>query len=97
LATTHFSGEIAIRKGATIVIEAIFHSSDFNAGGAYRGPAVFAGVVTSPYMQTITTLSVGLEFTQQSGDISSNCIYYVTMRNDGAQDNAVALEAFYDG
>lgn len=97
MAHTYFNGTLAIRQGATLGFLAIFHSSDFNAGGEYRGPAVFAGLVTSPYRQTITMLTTGVEFTEQSGDLTSNCIYHVEMRNDGTQDNAVTIEAFYDG
>jgi hypothetical protein len=97
MAHTDFDGTLVIHQGETLEILAIFHSSDFGTGGEYRGPTVFSGGCTNPYHQLITTVSTGVEFTQQSGDLSSLCIYHIGMRNDGTQDNAVFLTGFYDG
>jgi len=97
LAITNFSGEVVIAQGATLELWAVFNGSDPSVGGTYNGPTVFAGTVTNPYGQTITTLNYGVEFIAQTSDLTSSCTYFVSLRNDGTQDNTVNLDGFYDG
>lgn len=97
MAFVNYNGTLVIRKSATVDVLVINNSSDFTAGGDYQGPTAFLGIVTSPHHQLITTVSTGIEFTQQQNDLQTLCIYHVALRNDGTRSNTIRLDGFYDG
>jgi hypothetical protein len=97
VALTYGSGTVGLKKGHTASFLLIFNSTDFTAGGDYMGPVAFAGVTTNRNGILITVLSNGLEFTQQTSSLTTNCVYHVTLQNNGNADAQIRLDSFYDG
>ena len=94
MATTDFGGIIAIAKGETISLLAVYHSSDFTNGGDYLGPSAFLGAPVESF-QVITTVETGVQLTVDNSDITRKAIYTVKLRNDGDRDNSFGLQSFH--
>ena len=82
--------------GQSIDLSTIFNSSDFNAGGDYLGPVVVAGIALNNPNQTLTPSTVGVEFKAQTSDLTTNCVYHYSIRNDGSDNVSFVIHFFND-
>jgi len=85
-----------LMPGQSIGLSTIFNSSDFNAGGDYMGPLVVAPAAVNSPNQTLTPSTVGVEWKAQSSDLTTNCVYHYSVRDDGSLSASFVLHFFND-
>jgi hypothetical protein len=93
---TYSSDVFTITPGGTANIWTIFNSSDPNAGGDFEGPIVVCAASTGNPNQTVTPSTAGVEWKDQSSDLTTNCVYHYSLRNDGSETVAASPIFFYD-
>jgi hypothetical protein len=86
----------SLAPGQSIGLFTVFNSSDFNAGGDYLGPMVIAAAAVSSPNQTLTPSTVGVEWKAQSSDLTTNCVYHYSVRNDGSDNASFTLHFFHN-
>ena len=85
MALDYSSDVFTITPGESFSLSTVFNSSDFNAGGDFQGPMAVCAATTGNPNQTVTPSTVGVEWKNQSGDLTTNCVYHYSLRNDGSE------------
>jgi hypothetical protein len=85
-----------LASGDSIGLQTIFNSSDYNAGGGYYGPIVVAAADVNSPNQTLTPSTVGIQWKAPSSDLTTNCVYQYSIRNDGSFPASFTLHFFHN-
>jgi len=95
--TLSYSSDVfTVSPGNSVGISTVFNSSDFNAGGDFQGPMAVCAASTGNPNQTITPSTVGVEWKNQSSDLTTNCVYHYSLTNDGSENVSMSPIFFYD-
>jgi hypothetical protein len=95
--TLLYSSDVfTVQAGNTINLSTILNSSDFNAGGDFDGPMVVCAASTGNPNQTVTPSTVGVEWKNQTSDLTTNCVFHYSLTNNGSETVSMSPIFFYD-